>query len=94
MTLELVAPYILFALGVAGRVIIPYIQAALATDGPLKFDVRYLIGQLLSAAVALIPLVAGQEFIEQIGTLSLVGAALYGWGASDIGREVQKVFSK
>jgi hypothetical protein len=90
MDINEAAPYILFAVGVIARVVVPYIQARLASDEPLSFDWRYLAGQLIAAFVALVPLVAGQDFLSTLSGLSLIGAILYGWGAGDIGRAVQK----
>ena len=94
MNFEQVAPYLFFALGALGRVVIPYIQARVASDEPLSFDWRYLVGQIIAALVALIPLVAGDQFLQQVGSLSWLGAILYGWGAGDIGRAAQKVLGK
>ena len=94
MEFNTVAPYLFFALGVIGRVVIPYIQARLENNGPLSFDWRYLVGQLLAAVAALIPLIAGDEFLSQVGSLSWLGALLYGWASGDIGRTLQKAVGK
>lgn len=90
MEFETAAPYLFFALGVVGRVVIPYIQERVASNGSLSFDWRYLVGQLLAAFVALVPLVGGSEFVAELGQLGWLGAILYGWGSGDIGRTVQK----
>lgn len=94
MEFETVAPYLFFVVGVIGRVVIPYVKARIDSSEPLSFDWRYLVGQLIGAAVALVPLVAGDEFLSQIGSLSWLGAILYGWGSGDVGRTLQKVVSK
>ena len=89
MDFETVLPYLLFALGVAGRVVLPYIQARIAADAPLSFDWRYLVGQLIGALVALIPMIAAPDFVAELNGLSLVAVLAYGWGAGDIGRTAQ-----
>ena len=86
-------PFLFFGLGVAGRIIIPYMQARLASDEPMSFDWRYLIGQIIAAAVALIPLLQQPEFLADLGAMAWLAALLYGWGAGDIGRAVQKTVS-
>lgn len=90
MEFNTVAPYLFFALGVLGRVVIPYIQAKLASDEPLSFDWRYLGGQLITAVLALIPLLQSPDFLGELGIMSWVAALLYGWGSGDIGRALQK----
>lgn len=89
MNIETAAPYIIFALGVAGRVVLPYLQARFAADGPLSFDWQYLVGQLFGAVVALVPMIAAPEFLAELNGLSLLGVLAYGWGAGDIGRTLQ-----
>ena len=66
MTFETAAPFLFFGLGVIGRVLIPYVQARIASDDPLSFDWRYLVGQLIAAFVALVPLVSGSEFVSEL----------------------------
>ena len=90
MEFSTVAPYLFFGLGVLGRVVIPYIQAKLASDEPLSFDWRYLVGQLITAILALIPLLQGPDFLTELGAMGWVAALLYGWGSGDIGRMLQK----
>lgn len=90
MNFETVAPFLFFGLGVVGRVVIPYIQAKLSSNGPISFDWRYLIGQLITAALALIPLLQNPSFLGELGALSWVAALLFGWGAGDVGRTIQK----
>ena len=94
MTFETIAPYLFFALGVIGRVVVPYIQSRIANEGPLSFDWRYLVGQIIAAVVALIPIIAGSDFVAELGQLGWLGALLYGWGSGDIGRTVQKLAGK
>lgn len=89
MEFSTILPYVLFALGVAGRVVLPYIQARVAAPEPLSFDWRYLVGQLVGAGVALIPMIAAPDFVASISGASLVAVLAYGWGAGDIGRTVQ-----
>lgn len=91
MDFETIAPYLFFGLGVVGRVVVPYVQSRIATDGQLSFDWRYLVGQLIAALVALLPMVGGSEFVAELGQLGWLGALLYGWGSGDIGRTLQKV---
>jgi len=90
MEFATVAPYLFFALGVLGRVVIPYLQAKLSSDEPLSFDWRYLVGQLITAVLALIPLLQGPDFLMELGAMGWVAALLYGWGSGDIGRALQK----
>jgi hypothetical protein len=90
MEFETVAPFLFFGLGLVGRVVIPYIQAKLASQEPISFDWRYLIGQLLASFVALIPLIDNPDFLGQLGALSRVAALVFGWGSGDIGRAIQK----
>ena len=94
MDFQAVAPYLFFALGVTGRVVIPYVLERLKANGPLSFDWRYAVGQLIAAVIALIPLIAGEEFLAHVGSLSWAAALLYGWGASDIGRKAQKALGR
>ena len=90
MTFETAAPFLFFGLGVIGRVLIPYVQARIASDEPLSFDWRYLVGQLIAAFVALVPLVSGSEFVSELGAMGYIAALLYGWGSGDVGRAAQK----
>lgn len=91
MEFATVAPYLFFGLGVIGRVVVPYIQAVIASKEPMSFDWRYLVGQLIAALVALIPLVSGSEFVLNLGAMGWLAALVYGWGSGDIGRAAQKV---
>lgn len=90
MEIKPLLPYLFFVLGVIARVVVPYVQARLKVDGPLAFDWRYLVGQLVTAVIALIPLLAGQDFVTQLGAMGWIGALVYGWGAGDIGNQAQK----
>lgn len=83
-------PYVFYVLGVAGRVVLPYLKARLDADEPFGFDWRYVAGQLVTAVIVLIPLLGSQEYLAQLGGLSYLGTLLVGWGASDVGRLGQK----
>lgn len=89
-----VAPFLFFVVGVIGRVVIPYVQARVASDDPISFDWRYLVGQLIAAFVALIPLISGSEFVASLGAMGWLAALVYGWGSGDVGRTAQKAVGK
>lgn len=81
-------PFIAFALGVAGRVLIPYLIKWLDSGEP--FNPRYMASQILAALVAVVPLILVSDEITRIGAMALLAAFAYGWFASDLGREIQK----
>ena len=89
MEINTILPWFVFGLGVTGRVVLPYLQARFAADEPLSFDWRYLVGQLIGAAVALVPMIAAPDFVAEFSGLSLVALLAYGWGAGDVGRTLQ-----
>ena len=80
--------YILFVVGVLGSIFIPYVLEW--ADRRVKFDYRYLIGRVLGSVIAIIPFLAGM--VETLSTLDPVGAFVYGWFASEIGRQGQKAY--
>jgi hypothetical protein len=82
--------YVMFALGVAGRVFIPYLIVYLESDA--AFDWRYVVAQVVAAFVALLPMLAtnAPEWLGQVGALGALASFVYGWFAADIGREVQR----
>ena len=82
-------PFVLFFLGVLARVVVPYVQERLSNT-ELTFDWRYVVGQIIAALVALLPLVGTAEFLTQVGAMGFIAAFVYGWGAADVGRSVQK----
>lgn len=81
-------PFVAFGLGVIARVFIPYLREWLDSRAP--FDWRFVVGQLLGALVALIPMLASAEWLGGIAGLTWPAAVAYGWAAADIGREVDK----
>lgn len=92
---------IVYSIGVAARVVLPYVQSRLLADGPLTFDWRYLVGQLIGAFTGIIVLFLTADFwgilskyvssSEQIGPYAMYLAVFcVGWFATDAGRYVDK----
>lgn len=80
--------YIAFAGGVILSILVPYLIEW--ANERVKFSARYIIGRLLAAGIALIPFITGM--VTAIASLDLLGAFVYGWFASDVGRQGQKVY--
>lgn len=91
VTQETVLAVVLYLLGVAARVFWPYILAYLQ-DGKV-FDWRYVVGQLLVAVVGLFGIMSAPEFLADLGALSFFGVFVFGFGAADIGRTLQKTIT-
>lgn len=79
---------IAYVSGALLRVFWPYVLAYLQEGA--KFDVRYVIGQAVTALIGLIPILAAQEFLEQLSALGWLAAFGMGFGFAAIGREAQK----
>ena len=85
-----------YIIGVVLSVLVPYLLKWLE-DKTIKFDWRYIIGRLLVAALALVPVLASPGFIETLSSLlvSLHPLTFFfsllsmGWGASEIGWKAQ-----
>lgn len=75
-------------LGLVSRVFVPWmIERIRRPDDPaLKWAWRYVWPQLLSVVVLVLvaPLVVSN--IEQVLTMGVVAAYVFGWGAADIGK--------
>lgn len=79
---------LLYAVGAVARVVLPYLRKWV--DNPdMKFDVRYVVGQLLAVVVALLPVIFTDSFREAAAEMSLWASFSFGWAAADIGREFQ-----
>lgn len=81
---------ILFVAGALARVVLPYLQVWLASREP--FDWRQVIGQVLAAAIVIIPVLTNLS--DQLAGASQPAAVVIGWGAADIGRQGQKVWDQ
>lgn len=79
---------IAYVLGVLLRVFWPYLLAYLQEGA--TFDARYVIGQAVTALIGLIPILAAQDFLEQLSALGWLAAFGMGFGFAAIGREAQK----
>jgi len=77
-----------YLIGVSLRVFWPYLLAYLQ-DG-VKFDWKFVVGQLIGAVIGLFGVMSGAEFLGDLGTLGFFGAMVAGFGAAAIGRESQK----
>lgn len=84
-------PLVAFIGGVLARIVIPYLLEWVNTPG-VAFDWRYLIGQILAAIIALIPVTFNDQWLATIGGLSWASAVGAGWLAADLGREAQKIY--
>ncbi len=85
---EQVVTYGLFALGVVLSILIPYgIEWA---NDRVKFSAKYVVGRLLGAALAIMPFLTGM--VDTLEGIDPVGAFVYGWFASSVGRQAQKVY--
>lgn len=86
-------PYAGLALGVIGRVIIPWLIEKLADD-TITWNWRIVAPQLLTGALAFLGLVAANPALGQMpwpAALALgLGSAAAGWGVASIGRTTQK----
>ncbi len=82
-------PFIFFLVGVTLRVFVPYFQERL-TNPTLAFEWRYVVGQLITAILALFPLISTAEFLTEVGAMGWIAALMYGWGVADLGRTAQK----
>jgi len=74
---------IAYVLGAMLR-LLAYLQEGVA------FDWRYVIGQAVTALIGLIPILAAQEFLEQLSALGWLAAFGMGFGFAAMGREAQK----
>lgn len=81
-------PYLAYALGALARVVIPYLIANLKEKQP--FDTRYLLSQILGAAIALVPLLSMSEQLAEIGSMAIAAAFAAGWFSADVGRLIDK----
>lgn len=81
---------VLFVIGALARVVLPYLQVWLASREP--FDWRQVVGQVLAAAIVIIPVLTG--LADDLAQASQPAAVVIGWGAADIGRQGQKVFDQ
>lgn len=81
---------LLFAAGALARVVLPYLQVWVTSREP--FDWRKVVGQILGAAVIIIPTLTG--LVDQLAQASPAAAVVIGWGAADIGRQGQKVYDQ
>ncbi len=84
--------YLMFALGVLAKVVLPYLSKWVH-DKELKFDPRYLVGQLLSVGMLLIAEVLSDGFLLELAGMSFLTAFVTGWGIPAVGREVQKLLN-
>ena len=73
-----------YLLGVALRVFWPYYLKYLETGE--KFDVNFIIGQLITAVIGLFTVMSQAGFISELGLLGFFGAFVSGYGATSIGR--------
>lgn len=87
-----VVPYLLVVIGAIGRVVVPYVLRMLETEGPLQFDWRYVIGQVIGVLGALVPLFIEPGFVEGLTDMGYLALILLGWASGDIGRHVQKAY--
>lgn len=78
----------LYVFGVALRIFWPYILAYL--EEGVKFDIKYVFGQFIGAIIGLLGVLAGKEFLADLGAVGFVGAVVAGYGAASIGRDGQK----
>lgn len=85
MTVWLIVAYVA---GVVVSIVFPYALAWVEAGEP--FDWRMNVGRVLTALLALLPMVGAADFIEQLGVLGYFGAFVLGLGFSQIGRMAQK----
>ncbi len=81
--------YILFGLGVVLSILIPY--GIEWSNDRVKFSGKYVVGRLLGAALAIVPFLTGM--VDMLDGIDPAGAFVYGWFASSVGRQAQKVYS-
>lgn len=81
-------PFGVYLLGVAGRIVLPYVYERVQSDGPLTFDARYLLGQALGAIMGLIPVWVAPDFAASLAGVSPGVVFGFGWFASDVGNRV------
>jgi hypothetical protein len=79
-----------FITGALLRPVLLYLRAWLDTRA--VFDWRYLIGQIVAVAIAVIPV--AMLWADQLTGVGAIAALALGWAAADIGRETQKTFWK
>lgn len=79
---------IAYILGVGLRVMWPYLMAYLQ-DG-VAFDVRYVVSQIVSALIGVVPILAFSDLVEQLSALGWLAAFGMGYGWAELGREAQK----
>ena len=84
-------PVLFVGLGLVLRIILPYLVARLDAEGPLSFDFRYVIGQVLANIVAYIPSMFDPLYLAGLGGLAPLVLVGIGWGFSDMGREAHKL---
>lgn len=74
--------------GVITSIVWPYLLAWVEKKEP--FDWRMNIGRILTSLMGALPLLANPDWLAGLGAMSYVAAFVYGLGASEIGRAVQK----
>lgn len=82
---------LLFLLGVVLRAVLPYLQKWL--ESRAAFDWRYVVGQLIGAAIVIIPLLGNAEWVDALLTSRPEAAVAVGWFAADVGRTAQKMLA-
>jgi len=84
--------WIFLASGGISRVFIPWLNAR-RSDPELSWSWRYIWPQLATLLVAalLLPLTVD---LKTVGALEITPAYLVGWGATDIGRLLDKIVTK
>lgn len=90
---------LIYFVGVAARIVVPYILEKLRATGPLAFDVRYMVGQFIGAVAGLVPVLIAPDFIAGIADSVPVLIFGYGWFATDggnvtVGKYARKKLSK
>lgn len=87
-------PYIGLAVGVIGRVIIPWLVVKFEEDPPPEWEWRKASAQILTGFLAFLALVAANPQLPTLAwqqALAIgLGSAMAGWGVADMGRETRK----
>jgi len=77
--------------GALGRIFLPYLREWFRSD--IKFDWKFLIGQVIGVAIALIPTIFIDKWMNALATMTWIASVSMGWAMADVGRESQKTLN-
>ena len=70
------------------RILLPYLREWIKSKA--KFDWRMIVGATITLIISMFPVVLVGPVLAELQTMTIPGLLVWGWGFSDLGREVQK----